>query len=134
MIASFDPVPNFSFAGLTPWAAKALAPGANVTSDGLLGFEVLPRLGFPQKIVLAPKGKAGCDIDAFKWLNTLIGNLKTAVSGTHHAFAFAKYGHRYLAEVQYRFNRRFDLAAMVPRLLTALICTSPCPGKAIQAG
>ena len=130
----FDPVPNFSFAGLTPWVAKALAPGARVTSDGLLGFEVLPRLGFAQRVVIAPKGKAGCEIDAFKWLNTLVSNLKTAVSGTHHAFAFAKYGHRYLAEVQYRFNRRFDLATMVPRLFTAVILTSPCPRRKIQDG
>ena len=51
------------------------------------------------------KGKAGCEVDAFKWLNVILGNLKTALSGTHHAFAFRKYAHRYLDEVQYRFNR-----------------------------
>ena len=31
-------------------------------------------------------------------LNTLLGNLKTAISGTYHAFDFAKYAYRYLAE------------------------------------
>jgi hypothetical protein len=27
------------------------------------------------------------------------------ISGTYHAFDFGKYGHRYLAEVQYRYKR-----------------------------
>jgi hypothetical protein len=35
--------------------------------------------------------------------------LKTGLTGTYHAFKFAKYAHRCLAEFQYRFNRRFDL-------------------------
>jgi hypothetical protein len=36
----------------------------------------------------------------FKWVNTILGNLKTAITGTYHAFDFAKYAHRYLAEFQ----------------------------------
>lgn len=86
----FDPVPGFSFAALTPWAAQAIAPGSCVISDGLLGFEVLRKLGYTHKVVLAPKGKAGTEIEPFKWLNVLLGNLKTALSGPHHAFKFAK--------------------------------------------
>lgn len=53
----------------------------------------------------------------FKAVNTLLGNLKTAVTGTYHAFDFAKYAHRYLAEFQFRFNRRFEMKAILPRLL-----------------
>jgi transposase-like protein len=128
----FDPVKAFSFAGLTEWATKALVPGSSVTSDGLLGFEVLGQIGFTHNVVIAPKGKAGCNIEPFKWLNIILGNLKTALSGTHHAFAFRKYAHRYLAEVQYRFNRRSDLAAMVPRLAVALMQATPCSRKKIQ--
>ena len=123
----FDPVAGFSFAALTPWAKLAVAPGSCVVSDGLLGFEVLSRLGYTHKVVLAPRGKAGTEIEPFKWLNVLLGNLKTALSGTHHAFKFAKYARRYLAEVQYRFNRRADMAAMVPRLAVAMAQTRPCP-------
>ena len=29
-------------------------------------------------------------------------------SGTYHSFDFAKYGYRYLSEIQYRFNCRFQ--------------------------
>lgn len=123
----FDPVTGFSFSALAPWAMNAIAPGSCVTSDGLLGFDVLEKLGFKHKVVLAPKGKIGTEIEPFKWLNVLLGNLKTALSGTHHAFKFAKYACRYLAEVQYRFNRRFDLKAMVPRMAVAIMQTKPFP-------
>ena len=123
----FDPVAGFSFAALTLWAWLAVAPGSCVVSDGLLGFDVRERLGYTHTVVLAPRGKAGTDIAPFRWLNVLLAKLKTALSGTHHAFKFAKYARRYLAEVQYRFNRRADLAAMVPRLAVAVAQTRPCP-------
>lgn len=35
-------------------------------------------------------GKAGTEIEPFKWLNVLLGNLKTTLSGTHHSFGFSK--------------------------------------------
>jgi transposase-like protein len=128
----FDPVSAFSFAGLSAWASQALAPGATVTSDGLLGFEVLGQLGFAHRVVIAPKGKAGCEIEPFRWVNVVLGNLKTALSGTHHAFDFRKYAHRYLAEIGYRFNRRANLASMVPRLAVALMRATPCSRTKIQ--
>lgn len=127
----FDPVAGFSFAALAPWARRAIAPGSCITSDGLLGFEVLQKLGYTHKVEIPPRGKAGTEIEAFKWLNVLLGNLKTALSGTHHAFKFAKYSRRYLAEVQYRFNRRYDLAAMLPRMAVAITHTRPCPKRTI---
>jgi hypothetical protein len=39
-------------------------------------------------------------------------NLEPALSGTYYAFEHVKYTDSYLAEFAYRFNRRFDLAAM----------------------
>ncbi len=126
-----DPVAGFSFAALTPWARQAITPGSCVMSDGLLGFGVLELLGYAHKVVLAPRGKAGTEIEPFKWLNVLLGNLKTALSGTHHSFKFSKYARRYLAEVQYRFNRRADMAAMVPRMAVAAAQTKPCPKRII---
>lgn len=40
-----------------------------------------------------------------------------------HAFNFRKYGHRYLAKAQYRFNRRFDLSALLRRFLYTAAAT-----------
>ncbi len=59
----------------------------------------------------------------------MLSNLETALSATYHAFTFAKYAHRYLAEVQYRFNRRFNLATILSRLLRAATVTPPQPGR-----
>jgi hypothetical protein len=70
-------------------------------------------------------GKASSALPQFKAVNTLLSNLKTALQGTYHAFDFTKYAHRYLAEAQYRFNRRFDLASILARLLRAASLTSP---------
>jgi hypothetical protein len=60
---------------------------------------------------------------SFDWINTVLGNLKTSISGTYHSFDFAKYGYRYLSEIQYRFNRRFDLTTILSRLLRAAVTT-----------
>jgi hypothetical protein len=42
-------------------------------------------------------------------------------------FNFAKYAERCLTKAQYRFNRRFDLSAILRRLLRAAATTRPCP-------
>jgi hypothetical protein len=63
----------------------------------------------------------------FNWVNTVLGNLKTALSGIHHAFDFDKYGTRYLAEAQYRFNRRFDLKAIFHATVFAAVTTGSRP-------
>jgi hypothetical protein len=44
--------------------------------------------------------------------------MKAAIAGTYHAIN-TKHVPRYLAEFEYRFNRRYDLAAMIPRLAWA---------------
>ena len=48
-------------------------------------------------------------------MNTILGNIKSALRGTYHAIR-PKYAQRYLAEFEYRFNRRFDLPDIIPRL------------------
>ena len=66
-------------------------------------------------------------MDCFRWVNTILGNLKTAITGTYHAFDFEKYAHRYLAEAQYRFNRRFDLPEMFKRFVFATVRSGKVP-------
>ena len=43
-----------------------------------------------------------------------------------------KYAHRYLAEAQYRFNRRFNVRSILARLLRAACLTTPTPAFAIR--
>ena len=41
----------------------------------------------------------------FRWLNTVLGNLKTLIKGAHKSFKFGKYAQLYLGAFNYRFNR-----------------------------
>ncbi len=77
--------------------------------------------------------RASVEPPQFRAVNTLLGNLKTAFAGTYRSFDFAKYAHRYLDEVQYRFNRRFDMRAILVRLLNALLAAPPRPERRLRA-
>jgi hypothetical protein len=57
----------------------------------------------------------------FKWINTVLSRLKTATSGTYHSFDFKKYGFLYLAQAQYRFNRRSNVSTIFACLLYAAV-------------
>ena len=102
---------------------------------GLRRAVVLPRsqlVGAEHERIVTGGGKASVELPQFRAVNTLLGNLKTAIGGTYHAFDFAKYAHRYLAEFQYRFNRRFDLRSILPRLLTALVHAPASPERTLR--
>ena len=118
-----DLVTSFTGQAIKDWAAKALAPEALSISDGLQAFRELATACAGHEGIITTGPDRDLALGTFKWINTLLGNVKTALAGTHHAFNFAKYGHRYLAEYQYRFNRRFNLASMLPRLLRAAATT-----------
>jgi hypothetical protein len=61
----------------------------------------------------------------FKAINTLLGNLKMWMNTTFRGFKTSHYAPRYLAEFQYRFNRRFDLARLMPALLASCVLQAP---------
>src|SRR5690606_34215757 len=96
-------------------------------------FRATTLIGAGHERIVTGGGKASVRLPQFRAVNTLLGNLKTAISGTYHAFAFAKYAHRYLAEFQYRFNRRFDMKTLLPRLLAALVSTPPSSERLLRA-
>ncbi|HSL72202.1 MAG TPA: IS1595 family transposase [Longimicrobiales bacterium] len=129
--ACFAPQP-FTTEAVALFAASSLAPTAQVISDGLWCFGGVKIIGAEHERVVTGGGAASAKLPQFKAINTVLGNLKTALKGTYHAFAFAKYAHRYLAEVQYRFNRRFDLAAILARLLRAACLTPPRPAALLR--
>ena len=89
-------------------------------------------VGAAHQRVVTGGGKAGTELPQFRAVNTFLGNLKRALGGTYHAFDFAKYAHRYLAEAQYRFNRRFNLRSILVRLLRAASLTNPTPAASIR--
>lgn len=110
---------------MAAFAASHIAPSATVVSDGLWCFGATTLVGAEHERMVTGGGKASMAQPQFKWVNTLLGNLKTAISGTYHAFDFAKYAHRYLAEFQFRFNHRFNMRTILHRLLSALVAAPP---------
>lgn len=123
VLACFSPGP-FTTEAVQKFAAKSLVRPLTVVSDGLACFLATKEFGVHERIVTGG-GKASAKLPQFKAVNTVLSNLKTAINGTYHAFDFAKYAHRYLAEAQYRFNRRFDLRSILPRLVRAASVTAP---------
>ena len=71
-------------------------------------------------------GPGSCEASGLGWVNTVLGNVKRALDGTYHAWG-QKYAPRYLAEFSYRFNRRYQLADLVPRLAHVAVQTPPLP-------
>lgn len=129
IFARFDILPDWRLATLTQWAKHVLQAGTHVVSDGLSAFVGVREAGCSHEPIPHGTGKSSAQHPRFIWVNTLLGNLKTALAGTHKGVKSAKYGQRYLAEFQYRFNRRFDLAAMLPRLVRAACLCPPSPER-----
>jgi transposase-like protein len=127
LFMSLKQVASFTKEALTQWADKSLMPTAHVVSDGLWCFGAVTQTAATHERHVVGHGRQAVKRPEFHWVNTMLGNLKTSLNGTYHAIKHAKYADRYLAEFAYRFNRRFDLAAMVPRLLRAAVTTKPQP-------
>ena len=125
------PLPGFTLKAVSAWAKDSLAPGSIVFSDGLACFGAVTEAGCRHHPTVMA-GRKPREVPAFRWINTVLGNLKTSLSGCYHAFDFQKYAARYLAAFCYRFNRRFDLRTLHQRLLVAAVCSIPQPLHSIR--
>lgn len=123
----------FTKASVKEFAERSLAAPATLVTDGLGCFTAVRGMGILHEKHITGGGAACVKHPSFLAVNTALGNLKTALAGTYHAFAFEKYGHRYLGQVQYLFNRRFDLRSILERLARAACQSQPSPLHAIRA-
>ncbi len=112
-------------------ARNATLPLALV-SNGLNRFQVAASAGTVHDREITGGGKASALNEKFKAVNTLIGNVNTALTGTYHGIKFAKYAYRYLAEVQFRFNLRCDLRAILDSLPVAVVRAPRNPQRGIR--
>ena len=112
-------------------ARRSLDPGSNVVSDGLACFRGVADAGCTHQPIHTGSGRKTALTPAFKWVNTALGNIKTAITATYRAIR-QKHVPRYLAEFEYRFNRRYGLAAMMPRLGWAAVRTPPMPYRLLK--
>ncbi len=88
-------------------------------------------MGIAHESIITGGDADSVEILAFYWVNTVLGNVKTAMQGTYHAIR-PKHLPRYLAEFEYRFNRRFKLDKLVRRLTHAAVQTPPMPTRLLK--
>lgn len=123
-------VKGFRKAELEDWSRHHLKAGSTVVSDGLSCFLGIDEAGLKHEIEIVGKVDKSTKDSAFNWLNIVLGNVKTALRGTYHSIS-AKHVPRYLAEFEYRFNRRFNLEEMIPRLAYIALRTPPMPARVL---
>ncbi len=97
-------VSGFTLAEICRYAQQAIAPGSQVISDGLGCFRAFDIPTYVHERHITGGGRASVENPAFNWVNTLLGNVKNAITGTYHAIR-GQHAPRYLAEFEYRFNR-----------------------------
>jgi hypothetical protein len=124
-------VKGFSQEEIKRWGMHNLRSGCMVVSDGYSCFKAVVNAGCSHTAYTVGGGKQVVDHPAFKWVNTILGNVKNSLKGTYHRFS-KKHTPRYLAEFQYRFDRRSDLASMVPRLAYVSVHTPPMPMRLLK--
>ena len=122
---------GFRQAELAAWSMKHLPEGTHVVSDGLSCFAAVTEAGCTHEVIITGGGPSSVTLKAFIRVNTLLGHVKNAIHGAYHAIA-PKHLPRYLAEFSYRFNRRFQLNEMIPRLGYAAVRTPPMPQRLLR--
>jgi transposase-like protein len=117
-------------------AKRDLVPGSNVVSDGLSCWPAVEKAGCTHFPMATGAGRKAASWTPFRWVNTTLGNIKTAIAGTYHHVS-AKHAQSYLTSFAYRFayrfDRRFQLDSIVERLAWAAIRTAPQPYRLITA-
>jgi len=116
---------------LEKWAGRLLSARSHVISDALGGFRGIDAAGIEHQALVTGGGTDSMEILALQWVNIILGNIKTAMHGTYHAIR-GKHLPRYLAEFNYRFNRRFRLEEIVNHLLSDAVRTPPMPQRLVK--
>jgi len=113
-------------------AKRDLAAGATVVSDGLSCWPAVEKAGCSHRPMVTGSGKKAAGWTPFRWVNTALGNIKTAIAGTYRHVS-AKHAQAYLASSAYRLDRRFRLDSIVQRLAWAAAHTAPQPYRVVTA-
>ena len=100
-------------------------------SDGLACFTAVTQAECSHEAVVVGALKPR-ELPRFKWVNTILGNLKTSLAGCHHAFGYSKYAAQYLAAFAYRFNRRYKLDELMVGLMVDAAQGIPRPLHSIR--
>ena len=108
-------------------------PGAAVVTDGLGCWSALDEAACSHQAIRTGSGRQAARMASFKWVNTTLGNIKSAITGTYRKLGPDHAG-RYLASFAWRYNRRYQLQTMIPRFVHSAARTQPLPYRLLIAG
>ena len=119
--AALAVVPNAAASSLHGFLQAKVQPGSQVMSDGLPGYQGLEPHGF-QHTATPLHGDPQAAHRLFPWVHITLSNLKRFLLGTHHKVE-SQHLQRYVAEFNYRLNRRTMETNLFHRLVRACLTT-----------
>ena len=124
-------VRRFTKKNIKKITGRIVKRGARVVTDGLGCFNGVADAGCMHEPIVTGSGRKAARHPAFKVINTVLGNIKSAIAATFRSGS-KKHVPRRLAEFEYRFNRRYDLPAIMPRLGWVAVRTPPMPFRLLK--
>lgn len=124
-------VRRFTKKNIKKITGRIVKRGSRVITDGLGCFNGVADAGCTHEAIVTGSGRKAARHPSFKAVNTVLGNIKSSIVATFRAGA-QKHAARRLAEFAYRFNRRYDLPAMIPRLGWIAARTPPMPYRLLK--
>ena len=106
------PVKGFRKREIARGAKRWLAPGSEVLTDGLRCWNALDGVVGSHRAIRTGSGRQAARMAPFKWVNTTLGNIKSAITGTYRKLG-PDHAQRYLASFAWRYNRRYQLNTMI---------------------
>ena len=134
-------------------AQSSFAAGTSIVSDGLSCWQTVAAAGCDHVPMTTGSGSKAAQwptltlrwlmpslasrsepLAAWRgWVNTILGDIKTALGGTHHHVG-SMHAQHHIASFAWRFNRCFRLDTMTECLIRAGLEVKPRPYRVIIAG
>jgi transposase-like protein len=129
--AALEVIPDAATETLERFLADKVKPGSHILSDGWHGYRRLKQRGFEHTATAISKQDEPAH-SLFPWVHITLSNLKRFLLGTHHKVE-RKHLKHYVAEFNYRLNRRTMEPDLMTRLLRACISTQTITYKQLVA-
>ena len=120
------PVKGFRKKEVKRLVSEPLASTSRLVTDGLRCWTAAAGVGLHHTAMVTGSGRRAAQWSPFKWVNTTLGNVKAAITGTYRRIS-PEHAGRYLGSFAWRHNRRFQLDSLVPRLVHSAVRTDPMP-------
>ena len=127
------PVKGFRKREVERLVSEHLASTSRLVTDGLSCWTAAAEAGLGHTAIVTGSGRRAAGWSPFKWVNTTLGNVKAAITGTYRQIS-PKHAGRYLGSFAWRYNRRFQLDSLIPRLVHSAVRTAPLPYATLVAG